>query len=240
MPVLRDDGGKGASSSDKLPTCSWAQLDVVDDRARRNTPQWKAVPWDDIGGFAGDDLVSRAQGQRGQDVAQDAILVLDEGHVRRALWRILDTQNRSWNVLPCALEVNESKPLQRATFAMTCRYPSNIATAGVPDPSGRELLDDSAPKRRLRRCLQQSLKLLLLCERESSPDGLLRCLPLWEACLEVDVRDTVPLHDPRVAAGPPCRDGAKPLLLPAQHRNRVPWCERPGPYAGPSSAPHAS
>ena len=28
-----------------------------------------------------------------------AVLVLDEGHVRRALWRILDTQNRSWNVL---------------------------------------------------------------------------------------------------------------------------------------------
>lgn len=217
VPVLRDDGGKGAGSSNELPTCSWAQLDVVDDRARGNAPERKAVPWNDIGAFAGDDLVSWAQGKRGQDVAQDAILVLDEGHVRRALWRVLNTQNRSWNVLPCALEVDESKPLHRATFAMTRRYPSNIAAARVPDSSGRELLDDSAPKRRLRRGLQQSLKLLLLRQSEGSPDGLLRCLPLWEACLEVDVRDTVALHDPRVATGPP-----------AQHRNRVPWCEWPG------------
>mmetsp|Transcript_101350 Transcript_101350/g.282098 ORF Transcript_101350/g.282098 Transcript_101350/m.282098 type:complete len:259 (-) Transcript_101350:121-897(-) len=195
LAVLGDDGREGARGAYELAAGARPQLNIVNDGAHRDGPQWQGVAGNNVGRFAGDHLIPRPERERGQDVAEHAVLVLDQCHMCSAIRRVLNSQDCGRDVLATSLEINKAKPLPGAPATVPCGDPADIVVPGVLDLPAREARDHAAAEGGLRGGLQQPLELLLLGQREGADDGLHGWRCLRETSLKVDERYPVSLDD---------------------------------------------
>src|SRR5699024_699170 len=97
-----------ASGANQLGAVAGVQLDVVDDGTNRDVGEGQSVAGLDIGGSACDNGVANLQAVGSDDVALDAVLILDESDESAAVGIVLQSQNSSGNVQLAALEVDDT------------------------------------------------------------------------------------------------------------------------------------
>lgn len=118
LTVFGDNRSKRARRPNELTTGTSAKLDIMNDRACRNTSKRQSISWHNIGGLTCKDRVAGSERERRQYVTQNPVLVLNQRNVRRAIWRILDAKDRGWNILAATLEVDEAQTLSSATTSV--------------------------------------------------------------------------------------------------------------------------
>jgi hypothetical protein len=118
---------------------------------------------------------------------------------------VLQPENRSWDVFPSSLEVDQSQALPRPAATMALGHlPVHVAASKLNFSNG-ELSDDSAVVEGLRTGFKRLEDLLLFSRGEGRSDGLLRwrqTQPVWHGGLEIHKRDAIPFYYSRVAMRP--------------------------------------
>src|SRR5207237_8663243 len=104
--VLRDELDARARGARELAALAGPELDVVDERARRDVLERQSVPGLDVGPDAR--LHRRADPQPGgrEDVRLEAVRVVEERDARRAVRVVLDRGNLRRDAVLRALEVD--------------------------------------------------------------------------------------------------------------------------------------
>ena len=105
----------GPRAPDNLSPLAYLQLDVVDNRTNRNTPQRQTIAGTNICGFSRHDHMANSQTDRGKDVALLSIPIMELGNVGRAIWIIFYSSNLCLNTVLVAAEVYQTIPSFMAT-----------------------------------------------------------------------------------------------------------------------------
>jgi len=121
---------EGASGTNQLSAVAGMQLDVVDDGTDGDVCQRQSVTGQDVSLGTGHDDVTSLQANGSQDVAQLAVLVLDQSDVSGTVGIVLQVHNSSGAHL-VALEVDDTILALVAAAAMTDGDAAIAVTARV-------------------------------------------------------------------------------------------------------------
>src|SRR3954452_8328000 len=105
--VLRDELDARAGAAGHLAAAAWLELDVVDDRARRDVLERERVAGLDVGARAGLDDRADLDPRRGEDVALGAVGVVEQRDARRTVRVVLDCGHLRGDPVLRALEVDD-------------------------------------------------------------------------------------------------------------------------------------
>ena len=97
-----------AGGADQLGAATGVQLDVVDDGTDGDVLEGQAVAGLDVGAGARDDGVAHLQAFGADDIALDAVGVLDQADERAAVGIILDGLDGSGDIQLLTLEVDDA------------------------------------------------------------------------------------------------------------------------------------
>ena len=120
--------GVGAGGAGHLAALQGLQLDIVDDRADRQTAQRGGVARLHVDLLGSDDLVTDLQALRGQDIGQLAVGVLDQGDEGRPVRIVLQALNGRDDVPLATLEVDHAVEALGAAAAEADRDTATAAT----------------------------------------------------------------------------------------------------------------
>src|SRR5262249_37384288 len=105
--VLRHQLRRDARRTHELTAAPLLHLEPVDHRAYGDVLELEAIAGADVGGLAGDDLVTDLQSVRSEDVALLAVRVVEEGDARGAVRVVLDRRNESGDADLVTTEIDE-------------------------------------------------------------------------------------------------------------------------------------
>src|SRR5690606_10959930 len=138
--VAADDLDVSPGRTGDLAALARLHLDVVADRTDRHLAEQHRVADLGVDALAGDDRFARSETVRSKDVAELAVLILDEGDERRAVRVVLDPLDRGRHVPLATLEVDVAVLLLVTTgHAARGDVALVVATAGLALAFGQRL-----------------------------------------------------------------------------------------------------
>src|SRR5205823_4294565 len=139
--VLRDELDAGPCAARQLPALARLQLDVVDERPRRDVLERERVAGLDVGARTGLHGRAHAKPRRREDVRLRPVGVVQQGNPRRAVRVVLDRGDLRRHTVLSALEVDDAiAALVPAALVPGRDATVVVATARLLDRLGQALL----------------------------------------------------------------------------------------------------
>src|SRR5581483_8654862 len=145
-PVLRDELDTRAGGARHLPALARLQLDVVYERAGGDVLERQRIARLDVGADTGLNDRPDAHAGRREDVALEAVRVMEKRDASRPVRVVLDRSDLRGNAVLGALEVDDAV----AALVPTTLVPRRDAPGVVPAALLRQLLGERLLRRRLR------------------------------------------------------------------------------------------
>ena len=120
-----------ASGTDQLAALAGIQLNVVDHGTDGDVLEGQSVTGLDVGVGAGHDLVANLQTIGSQDVALDAVLILDEGNEGRTVRIVLQSLDSGRDIKLVALEIDDTVLDAVAAAVMADGDLAGVVAAGM-------------------------------------------------------------------------------------------------------------
>ncbi len=138
LALFGDQLDRGAGRAAELAALAGLQLYVVDDRADRHLAEREAASGTDVRTGAGLHHVTDPDLGRGQDVALDAVGVVQQGDVGAAVGVVLDRRDLGRDPVPGPLEVDQAVTALGSAAAVAAGDPAvGVAATGLLDALGQ-------------------------------------------------------------------------------------------------------